>query len=802
MTALWQDVRHGVRMLRKNPGFTTIAVLTLALGIGANTAIFSVVNAVLLRPLPYPEPDQLVQVCRQSRRQESAGVILTDWLGGRELQVLQRENQVLSHLAAYTVKEVSLIGIEEAQQTRGALVSGSFLPMLGVQPALGRNFVPEEDRPGAAPVAILSHAAWQRLFQGNANVIGRPVTLDRRPCAVVGVLPASFRFAEEVDVYVPLAANEKSEIEGIQIIRKSVARLKQGISLPQAQAALDGIYQSIRDVKDDSRLVLANYQGQIVRRVKLKLLVFLGAVGLVLLIACANVANLLLARAAVRRKEMAVRTALGAGRRRLIRQLLTESILLAFLGAGGGILLARWISGALGTFMASLPGLQPVCLDAWVLGFTLLVVMITGALSGLAPALTTSRPSLVEDLKEGASSLTGGRRAHRLSGALVVLEVALAVVLLCGAGLLAHSFLRLQTVDLGYQPERLLTFTLNVDRARFPNPRSRSDYFERAIAGLRSLPGVETVGANTAMPMAGYSVSSTMLIEGRPQSQSDSIVTCAVVNGDYFRALGILLRRGRFFTDLDREGVPEVAVVNESVVRRHFPNEDPLGKRIMVFITFEKMEWKTIVGVVEDTKLHGLEQETPPQVYLSYLQAGPAWMTLAVRTRDDPLALAAAVRGTVRQVDDDQRVWNLMTMEQRLTGTIAPRRVNMLLLGSFAALALGLAAVGIYGVVSYSVSQRTHEIGVRLALGARRADVLRQVVRAGMRLAIIGIGFGVVAAFALTRVLGNLLFGVTPTDPLTFASVTCLLVAVAFLACWIPARRAAKIDPMEALRCE
>jgi len=801
--AMWQDVRFGLRMLRKNTGFALMAVLTLALGIGANIGIFAVVNAVLLRPLPYPDPDRLVQICRQNRDQTSAGIQLDDWLGGRELEILQDETQVLSHLASYAVGESSLSGIEAASQLHTGLVSDSFLTLLGVRLAMGRNFLPEENQPGAAPVAILSHATWQRCFQSDAQIIGRSVTLNRRPFTIVGVLPASFRFIADLDVYVPLAANDKTGAEGLLLNRKALGRLQPGVFLTQAQAALDNVYQRIRNADDNSRVVLAGFQGQIVRKVKLKLLVFLGAVGLVLLIACANIANLLLARSAARRREMAVRAVLGAGRWRLVRQLLAESVLLALLGTMGGGLLAQGIIVALGAYTASLPGLQPVVFDARVLGFTLVVTLLAGSLCGLAPALTVSQPCLADDLKEGASSVTGGRRANRLRHSLVVLEMAMAMVLVCGAGLLAHSFFRLSVVDLGYQPERLLTFTLNADPARFPNPRSRADYCERMITSLRGLAGVETVGANTAMPLIGYGVSSTLLIEGRPQSPTDSIVACPVVNGDYFRALGIPVRHGRALSDLDREGAPEAVVVNESVARRHFPDENPIGKRILVFLPqVEKMEWKTIVGVVEDTKLHGPEQDAPPQVYLSYLQVGPPWMTFALRTRDDPLALADSVRRTVRQVDENQRGFALLTMEQRLTGTIAPRKTNMLLLGLFAAVALVMATVGLYGVVAFSVGQRTHEIGIRMALGAHRGNVLGLVVRAGLKLALAGIVLGLVVALALTRVLGNLLFGVTPNDPLTIIVVSLLLLGIALLACWLPARRAARMHPMVALRCE
>jgi predicted permease len=675
-------------------------------------------------------------------------------------------------------------------------VSVGFLPALGVRPALGRVFAAEEDRPGGPAVAILSHGLWQRRFGGDTNVLGKTIIIDQQVCTVIGVLPASFhvpteytQYSEKWDVLRPLGLDAKGH--GFLL---GVGRLKPDVNLEQARASLDLLYQQFRDPKENGRVVLVRLQGYMARETKRSLLVFQGAVGFILLIACANVANLLLARGTRRQKEMAVRVALGAGRLRIVQQLLTESSLLALLGAALGLLLAFGIKDVVRGFIPALKEVPSTGIDGRVLAFTFLAALLTGLVFGLAPALEASRLSLNESLKLGSRGTTGGRRQHRLRGGLVVSEVALALVLLVGAGLLVKCFFHLRGVDPGFRTDRLLCLSLSPSTAKYTNGPAQAAYFEQVIEGLRTLPGVEAVGADLEMPFVGPSRwPRPGEVDGKPVQ-----ALCSIVNPDYARALGIPLKSGRWLTEGDRAASARVVVVNERFVRSYLSGKEAVGQQIK----YGDQDERTIVGVVGDVRTAGLMWGAAAHVYVCYLQEGAAGMGLALRVRGDPIALAAAARARIRAVDPDQPVGGLMMMEQYMRESLIPQRMNMWLSSALGALALALAALGIYGVLSFAVSQRTHEIGVRMALGAETRDVLKLVVGQGLQLALAGVVIGLLAALGLMRSLSSLLYGVAPTDPPTFAGVALLLGSIALLACYLPARRATQVDPMVALRYE
>ena len=790
MTTLIQDLRFGARILRNSPGFAATAIITLALGIGATTAIFTVVYAVLLRPLPYPEPDRLVYI-----RGDTWG----PFSSGREYLAWKDRSQTLSQIAAYIEFQANLTGGIEAERVTSGTASASFFRLLGVQPVLGRLFLPEEDRAGAPPLAIISNAFWKRHFAGDPSALGRTLTLDAKSYTVIGVLPASFlvpdQYGADYDVWVPLSANSDG---AAPILVRVIGRLKPWASYEQAHAELDTILQSTLRKGTKRRAVVAPWHEDVTGKAKLPLLVFLAAVGFVLLIACVNVANLTLSRSAARQKEMALRLALGAGRARVLRQLLTESVLLAILGGAFGMLLALWGKDLLVAFISpNLPTLDPIHLDVRVLAFNLGLAVLTGLAFGFAPALQASKVPLNESLKETGRSTTEGRAGHRLRGLLVVFEVALAMVLLIGAGLLFRSFLRLRGMDTGFRSDRILSLSIDLTTSKYPKPRDQAAFFQQVMEKVRGLRGVESVGGGSSLPSesAGGSVTG-VTIEGRPEPVN---VVFRTVSPDYFRTLGIPLLQGRYFTDADREGWPSVAIVNKSFARRYFPDGNCLGRRVENWD--RKNDWVTIVAVVGDVR-PWLETEASPEMYVSYLQAGEPRMELAVRTVGDPKDLAAAVRSLIASVDKDQPPYALTTLEELRAKWLVPRRVNMLVLGAFAALALILGCVGIYGVVSYSVSQRTHEIGIRIALGALPHDVLKLVVGQEMLLTIAGVGMGLAGALALNKVMSSLVFGVTTTDLFTYAGVSIVWILVALLACHLPARRATKVDPMVALRYE
>lgn len=801
MNTLLQDLRYGIRMLLKNPGFSVVAVIALGLGIGANAAIFSVVNTVLLRPVPYADPDRLM-VLRENEPPKfpefsiSPGNFL-DW---------QKQNTFFEKLAAINGTAFILAGEgAEPERLRGARVSAGLFEMLGVNPIHGRTFLEEEDQPGHENVVILSSGLWKRRFASDPNAIGQPITLSGISYTIVGVLPPSFGFPDrETDVWAPVAFTARdAQAHGSHFL-SVIGRLKPGATVEQARVEMSAIAGRLAEQYPDTNagwgVDVFPMQEYDVRDIRPALLVLLCAVGLVLLIACANVANLLLARATARQKEIAIRTALGASRWRVARQLLTESILLALVGGAVGVLLAQWgIGSLLALAPQELPRVKDVTLDARVLGFTLLVTLLTGVIFGLVPALQSSTPNLNETLKEGGRGTTGGH--HRIRAGLVITEVALALVLLIGAGLLIRSFYRLQQVDPGFNSSNALAVTVSLPGRKYPQPEQRTAFFTQLIEKVSALPGVVAVGASQSLPIQGDFLLG-FTIQGRPPYApgEDPSTNYYSVSPDYFKSMGIPLLRGRVFTEQDRAGAPRVAIINEEMAKRYFPDEDPIGKRIHV--TQGPEIFREIVGIVGDVKQYGLAQPTTLQTYEPSPQMQFSTMTLVVRAEGNVAPLGGAIRTQVLAIDKEQPISRIRPLEQVVSESVAKQRFSMLLLGIFAAVALILAAVGLYGVMSYSVTQRTHEIGIRTALGASQTDVLKLVVGQGVMLALAGVGIGLLSAFALTRLMVVLLFGISATDPLTFVAISAVLLLVALAACFVPARRATKVDPTIALRYE
>jgi putative ABC transport system permease protein len=808
MQTLWQDLHYGARMLLKQPGFTLIAVLALALGIGANTAIFSVVNAVLLRPLPYPNAERLRLIWG---RLPGHGLERLN-VSAPEFADYRKRTQSFAEVSVYGQTGFNFTGRGEPERLTGALTSANLFPSLGVAPSLGRNFLPEEDRDGREQVVILSYGLWQRRFGGDPQLIGQSLTLNGKSHVVVGVMPPGFQFpAQEVELWRPIAfsaADLGADERGNHWL-SALGLLKPGVTETQAQREIDGLARQMQwehpQNYDDPGwgIALVTLREQLVGETRWALLVLLGAVGCVLLLACANVANLLLARAAARRREMAVRLALGAGRLRLIRQLLTESLWLALGGGALGVLLAFWGSDWLNALSpADLPRVGKIGLDRRVLLFTGAVSLLTGLLFGLVPAWQASRPALNEVLKEGGRGATDGR--GRLRHLLIVGEIAITLVLLVGAGLLLKSLYRLQQVDPGFDPTNVLTLRLALPRSNYPEPSRQRAFFEQLLARLKTLPGIQAAGAVHNLPLSSGNTRN-FAVEG--QSEVKLNLEFYQASPDFFRAMGMRLQAGRYFDERDRADAPFVAVVNETMARLFFANTDPLGKRLKLGTLAGPFPWLTIVGIVKDVKHDGLEAATRPELFVPYLQAPlPDWtvppMYLVVRTTADAQGQLAAVRGAVRELDKDQPIHNENTLEQLLARSQAARRFNLLLLTLFALTALALAAIGLYGVMAYAVTQRRHELGIRIALGAQTSDVLRLVIGQGLRLTFIGVLCGAGGALVLTRLLKSLLFGVSATDSLTYIVIALLLTAVALVACWIPARRAAKVDPLVALRTE
>ncbi|HKQ04611.1 MAG TPA: ABC transporter permease [Blastocatellia bacterium] len=812
METLTKDLRYAVRMLLKGRMVTVIALLALTLGIGANTAIFSVINAVLIKPLPYPQPEQLVRVYEKSPQFEQMSVSYLNFLDW------QRESRAFEHMAVFRHQPFNITGGAEPERVTGRLISADFLATLGVRPALGRDLRAEDDRRGAGPVVMLSHGFWQRRFGGDANILDKPLTINGKEYTVIGILPASFKFYSPVDLFVPIGVQDDVSLQvrdfhpGLRVI----ARLRQGATLAEARDEMQGIAAALEQQYPASNthqgVAMVTMHDDLVHDIKPVLLLLLGAVGLVLLIACANVANLLLARAAARQKEMAIRTALGASRWRIVRQLLTESVLLSAIGGGLGLLVAMWGTDALIALIPdTIPRADDIGLDARVMLFTLFISALTGCVFGLIPALHVSKPNLNETLKEGGRTAATMRQGVR--NALVVVEVGFALVLLIGAGLLIRSLMAVRNVAPGVNPRNVITMQIPLSSNVYDDATKVRNFFDHMLERLQATPGVQAVAITANMPFIGDDSEAPFWVGNGPRPAPEAIQWALMnpVSAGYAEAMGIPLKRGRFITRQDTKDTPHIAVIDEYMARDLFPGEDPVGKRMtipgndkMADIPFE------IVGVVGHVKHFGLDaqKEIPFQFYMPYVQipddfiTGFLGMGLVARTAGDPMAAVGPMKEAILTVDKDQPVTAVRSMEQVLADSLSQRRFTMLLLGLFAALALVLASVGIYGVMSYTVTQRTHEIGVRMALGARPADVLGLVVAQGMAIAGVGVGIGLAAALALTRLMSSFLFGVSATDPLTFIAIPLILAGVALGACFVPARRATRVDPMVALRYE
>jgi putative ABC transport system permease protein len=817
---LWQDLRYGAQMSLKHKGFTLVAVLTLALGIGANTAIFSVIYGILLKPMPYRDPDRIVTV---SLSFPERGI---EFLRGGDYLDWREQSQSFIQLAGYNIETANLTGGGEAERVILGRVSADFFPLLGVEPALGRNFHREEDQAGGQPVALISQGLWRRRFGSNPDIIGKTVTLDGKGFQIIGVMTSGIRFPGEekfvglfsreravtVDAWAPLALNATEEAPRKRYALISViGRLKPDVTVAQAQADLEVITRRIGRAHPGkyagAQVRVSGLSEETVKDARTALRALWGAVTFVLLIACVNAGNLLFARAVARRKEFAVRAALGAGRARLIRQLLTESSILSVLGGSLGLLLAwgsvRWLVSIDPDWI---PRVKELGLNGAVLSFTCLISILTAVIAGLPPALlAASRTDLNEALREGAGAKSSARRGwRRARPTLVVVELALSLVLLTGAGLMIKSFLRLRGVDKGFQSGSVLTMTVRLSPSKYPpGSAQRLDYCQDLLARLQTLPGVRSAAMTTWLPLTGLTGRAALNIEGRPRWESgkEPVVELNTVSADYFRTMGMRIRAGRAFNADDRADAPRAVIINETLARRFFPGEDPLGKRLDSFNP--QSPWAAIVGVVADVKHLGLDKEARPELYFPLSQT-PVYTDpiFVVGASVEPVRLAAASRSEIAGADPDQPVYEVMAMEQRLASSMAPRRNGALLFGAFAAVALIIAAVGVYGVISYSVSRRTREIGIRMALGAQAGAVRTMILRQALALVFIGVAIGLAGASAATRAMTSLLFEVSATDPVIFVVVPPLLAAVAMCACWIPARRATKVDPLRALRRE
>jgi putative ABC transport system permease protein len=805
---VWHDLRYGARMLVNSPGFTAVAVVTLALGIGANSAIFSVINALLLRQLPYRDPGKLVQVWETDVRRDRNAVTASypnfaDW---------RDQNQVFEQIAAYSGGGFILTGSADPERIQGALVSPSFFPMLGIKPIVGRVFLPEEDHPNRVFSAVISERLWRRCFNSDPHIIGKTVGIDDDSFTVIGVVAGVtdlIRLPNDTELWLPISFGGGFDNRRGHFLRV-MARLKPGVTHEQAQANMDYIAGALAaqypDANKDRGIRLVPLQEQIVGDYKLALVVLLGAVALVLLIASANVANMLLARAGSRRREIAIRIALGAGRFRLIRQLLTESLLLSIFGGAIGLLLALYGVYLLVTFgPADLPRAQEIAVDGGVLVFTLAVSLLTGVIFGLAPALQASRPDLNEALKDNGRSATGSAGHRRARSLLVVSEIALSLVLLVGAGLLMRSFLKLRAVDAGFNPQNSLVGRISLSGSKYEADASVIAFYDQFLDKIKSLPGVQSAAIRSYTPIAadeGYA-NKRIKVEGRlvdPANRPLAFYNC--VSPDLFHTMGIPMVKGRPFDNEDVKEARKVIIINETLARRNFPGEDPIGKRMAYKANPKEEDWATVVGIVKDTKPRALDGDPVAEMYVPFAQQPDSWMAFIIRSTSKPEEITAAVRQTVQSLDKDQPVYGIRTLESVMSEAVAKPSFRTLLLGVFASVALILAMIGIYGVMSYSITQRTHEIGIRMALGAQSSDVVQLVIGYGMALTFVGVGIGLVASFALTRVLSQFLFGVEPIDPLTFTVIALLLIGVALLACWIPAQRATKVDPLLALHCE
>ena len=794
-----RDARYALRHLAKAPGFTFVAILTLALGIGATTAIFSVVNGVLLRPLPYAEPDRLVRVHEivpRFGRFAVAPATFMDW---------RRQSETLEHVAAYMTDSDTFSGPEGPERVPGAQVSADLFAVLGVQAALGRTFRGEEDMPGRDDVIVLSHGMWQRWFGGDPGILGRSVTMSGSPVTILGVMPADFYFpSRTTEFWTPLGINPANATRGGHFLGV-VARTRAGVTPEQAHVELKTISERLAleypaNSANESAEVVPLHE-QIVGRIRPALVTLLAAVIVVVLIACANVANLLLVRASVREREMAIRTAIGAGRWRLVRQMLGESLILAVLGGGLGLLLAWLAIPVIRTLGAGeIPRVDDVVIDGRVLGVVALITVVTGLIFGMAPAWQASRASIGGVLKEGGrgSSSSAGRVVR---GGLLVAEVALSIVLLVGAALLLRSFARLTGVDPGFDADRVLTFQVALPRATYPEEHQSIAFYDALLSRLEALPGVTAAGVTQTLPIRGSYVLS-FTVQGRPPAKpgEGQSANYRAISPGYFRALGIPLLGGRMLDDRDKAGAPMVAVVDQRFAERHFPGEDPLGQGIDIGNGTDG--FYEIVGVVGDVHHSGLDADPAPTMYVPFRQDAFSGMSVVLRSDGDPAGLAGAARQVVRDLDRGLPAYSVAPLSEIVSDSVAQRRFSMLLLGVFAGIALFLASVGLYGVVAYTVSLRTQEIGVRMAIGAQARDVLRMILGGGMKLALIGVAIGTGAALALSQLVASMLYGVTPFDAPSYVATALTLLAVAAIASYVPARRAMRIDPLAALRQE
>src|SRR4051812_20401988 len=809
MNTLLQDIRYGLRMLLKYKGFTAVAVIALGLGIGANTAIFSLVNGVLLRPLPFPDAERIVYF---DGNNPSAGITesnisfldFTDW---------SQQTDLFASTAAYWTGNANLgaDGAEPERVPRAGVTSG-FFAVLGTQPFLGRTFLPEEDKPETISVAIISHGLWKRRFGSDPAIVGKQVQISSRPITVVGVMPPGFEYPEQTQIWVPSAVKVSEEPRDNRSW-SAIARLKTGIDLKQAQTQITAVNaQLAKQFAETNKgwdVFISTIHERLVREVKPSLLALLGAVGFVLLIACANVANLLLARSAARQKEIAIRAAMGASRTRVLRQMLTESILLSAIGGVAGLVLSIWLTDLLMSMLPEgAPRLEQISIDYRVLTFALGVTALTGILSGIVPALQASKLDLTSALKEGGRSGEGHRRTSARS-LLLIGEVALSLMLLVGAGLLIKSFLRLQEVRPGFNAHNVLIANLALQGPKYKDDQQCVEFFRLLKERLEAVPGVQAAGGSVNLPLnpTGYGIGRGFIPEGRPLTVDEARdAMFSTITGDYFRALQIPLLSGRTFEPRDNADGPKVVIINEITAKRYFGSPTAaIGKRLSIWSAFrgrrrDEKFMREIVGVVGDTKTGTLTGEGGAQIYVPHAQDSQwNFMGLVIRTAGDPAAFATALRREVQALDKDQPIYHVRTMDDVVMNSLGTRRVSMQLFAVFGIAALLLAAVGIYGVMAYTVTQRTQEIGIRMALGAQKADVLRLVVRQGMTLTLIGVIAGLAGAFALTRVIANLLFGVGASDPLTFIAISLLLIFVSLIACYLPARRAARLNPIVAL---
>ena len=821
MNTLWQDIRYGGRMLLKNPGITIIVIIALALGIGANTAIFSVVNAVLLRPLPYQESDRLVFLNEKSPVLDEMSISypnFTDW---------RAHNQTFEKMAVYNRASYNLTGAGEAERIITGQVSADLFSVVRVNALHGRVFTNDEDKPGGTPVVVLSYGLWQRRFGGQTSILNQPITLNGKSYTVIGVMPESYAYPSRVEMWVPvgqLSDQPTWQSRGNHPGLYGVARLKPGTTFEQAEADMNNIAANLEkqypDTNAGNRVRMRPLLEIFVTDIRRALWVIFGAVGFVLLIACANIANLLLARATARKKEMAIRTAVGASRWRIARQLLTESILLSLIGGTLGLVLARWgVDLILYVSPNAIPRSREIGLDWTVLAFTVGVSFLTGILFGLIPAIQAGEVDVHETLKESGRSMSG---RQWLRSSLVVVEVATTLVLLIGAGLMVRSFYLLQKVNPGFSHEHLNSFSISLPQKKYATNETRSAFYNHLLENIRALPGVESVAAASGLPLGNNGWQTGFVIDGQPPPPRDQtpLMEACLVTPDYFRAMNIPVLRGRVFNDSDDRshlagrdlsklnedqrmmaGANKI-VIDEEFAKRYWPNEDPIGKRVNIGTAADAPKLE-IIGVVGRVKMESLNQNSDRvQGYFAFNQLPESGMTVVIKGASDPNQLISSIRGAVKAIDPDQPIYNPRTMDEIRAESVAPERLNLTLLSLFAGIALVLAIVGIYGVMSYSVTQRTHEIGIRMAIGARPLDVFKMILSHGMKLALIGVALGLVGAFALTRLMATMLFGVEPTDATTFAGISILLIAVALLACYLPGRRATKVEPTISLRYE